>query len=145
MRKGSITMVVRIDENKCTGCGICIQVCPVKAITVGRVATINPETCMGCGSCIAECPSEAISMEEMKTASSLRLNDVPSSHMSVTRVATSLTAPRVFSNQSGFQKVNRSGNFLKQIFDFFRRSAGQGGGRGRGRGGGRGRGKGRRA
>ena len=145
LRKGSTTMAVKIDENKCTGCGICVQVCPVEAITVERVATINPETCTGCGSCVAECPNEAIFAEGMKPVSSSRVNHTPSSHLSATRVATSPALPRVFSNPSGFQQVDRSGGLLKQIFDLFRSSVGQGGGRGRGRGGGRGRGKGRRA
>ncbi|MBN1547612.1 MAG: 4Fe-4S binding protein [Syntrophaceae bacterium] len=144
LRKGSITRMVKIDESKCTGCGICIQVCPVKAITVERVAKINQETCTGCGSCVAECPSEAIFMERLKPASPSRVNHTPSSHISATRVATSPARPQVFSNQPGFQQVNRSSGLLKQIFDFFRSSAGKGGGQGRGRGGGGGRGKGRR-
>ena len=145
LRKGSTTMTVKIDENRCTGCGICVQVCPVEAITVERVATINPETCTGCGSCVAECPNEAIFAEEMKPASPSRVNHTSSSHIPVTRVATSPTVSRVFSDQSVFQQVVRSGGLLKQIFDHLRSSAGRGGGRGRGHGGGRGRGKGRRA
>lgn len=145
LRKGSTTMAFKIDESKCTGCGLCVPVCPVEAITVERVATINPETCTGCGSCIAECPNEAIFAEGMKPASPSRVNHTSSSHILATRVATSPTVPRVFSNQSVFQQVVRSGGLLKQIFDLFRSSAGQGGGRGRGHGGSRGRGKGRRA
>ena len=145
LRKGSSTVPVKIDESNCTGCGICVQVCPVGAIAVQRVATMNPEICTGCGSCVAECPNEAIFMERMMPASSTRVNHTPSSHISATRVATSPTVPRVFSNQSAYQQVVRSGGLLKQIFDFFRSYAVQGGGRGRGRGGGRGRGKGRRA
>jgi len=150
LHKGSTTMAVKIEESKCTGCGICVQVCPVEAITVERVAKINPETCTGCGTCIAECPNEAIFAEGIKPASPSRVNHTPSSHISATRVATSPTVPGVFSNQSVFQQVVRSGGLLKQIFDFFRSSAGQGDGRGRGdrrgrgRGVGRGRGKGRR-
>lgn len=145
LRKGSITMTVKIDESKCTGCGICVQACPVEAITVEHVAKINAETCTGCGSCVTECPNEAIFAEGMPLASPLRVNHALSSHISATRVATSPTMPRGLNSQSGFRQVDRSGGFLKQIFDFFRSSAGQGGGRGRGRGGGRGRGKGRSA
>ncbi|MBN1830020.1 MAG: 4Fe-4S binding protein [Deltaproteobacteria bacterium] len=135
-------MAVKIDEINCTGCGICVQVCPVEAITVERVAKINVETCTGCGSCVAECPNEAIFMEGTRTASSSWVNATPSSHISVTRLAPSPTPHRVFNNQSCLQWFNRSGGLLEQIFDFFRKSGGQGGGRGGRRG--RGRGKGRR-
>jgi len=145
LQNGSKTMAIEIDENKCTGCGICVQVCPVEAITVERVATINPETCTGCGSCVAECPSEAIFAEGMKPAPPWRVKHTSSSHISATRAATPPTVPRVFSDQSVFQQVVRSGGLLKQIFDLFRSSTGQGRGRGKGHGGGRGRGKGRRA
>jgi len=151
LRKGSSTVPVKIDESNCTGCGICVQVCPVGAIAVQRVATINPEICTGCGSCVAECPNEAIFAGEMKPLPPSLANHTPLSHISSMRVATSLTAPRNFNNQSVFQHIVKSGSFLMQLFDLFRGSAGQGGGRGRGssegrgRGGGRGRGKGRRA
>jgi len=148
--KGPIIRAVQLDESKCTGCGICVQVCPVGAITFERVAKINLESCTGCGSCIAECPNEAIFAGEMKPLPPSLANHTPLSHISSMRVATSLTAPRNFNNQSVFQHIVKSGSFLMQLFDLFRGSAGQGGGRGRGssegrgRGGGRGRGKGRR-
>ena len=148
--KGSTTAAIQIDESKCTGCGICVQVCPVEAITVQRAATIDLEICTGCGSCVAECPNGAISVEEMKPLPPSRMNQMPLSQISAKREATLPTAPRNFNNQSVFQQVIKSGSFLMQLFDLFRGSAGQGGGRGRGSGGGRGhggrrgRGKGRR-
>lgn len=51
-----------IDKNKCIGCGSCISVCPVEAISFGEdgKAQINPEICIRCGSCQAVCPVEAI-------------------------------------------------------------------------------------
>ena len=94
------------------------------------------------------CPEKAMGKEDgitTSTGTASRVNHTPASHISATRVATSPTVPRVFNNQSVFQQVVRSGSLLKQIFDFFRSSAGQGGGRGRSRGRERGRGKGRRA
>ncbi|WP_236712965.1 indolepyruvate ferredoxin oxidoreductase subunit alpha [Neomoorella mulderi] len=56
-------MAARVDEDKCTGCGSCVEVCPVEAITVEEVATINADECLECGACVDECPNEAISLD----------------------------------------------------------------------------------
>jgi NAD-dependent dihydropyrimidine dehydrogenase PreA subunit len=137
-------MAAKVDESKCAGCGICVQACPVEAITVDRVAKIDADTCMDCGSCKTVCPNDAIFMGGMETASSFRRHAPPPSHISTTRAATSPIPPRIFGKQPGFQKINRSGGLLGQIFDFFGRSGGQGGRRGKGCGGRRGRGNRRR-
>jgi ferredoxin len=50
-----------VDAEACTGCGICLDVCPVDAIVVvDRVATISDD-CTGCGACVDECPNGALS------------------------------------------------------------------------------------
>ena len=54
-------IAVVVDEEKCTGCGQCVDVCPIEAITIDEgKASINEETCVECGVCETECPSEAI-------------------------------------------------------------------------------------
>ena len=53
-------MVVTIDAEKCTGCGLCADACPSDAIKVDDVAVVNADDCVDCGSCIDECPQEAI-------------------------------------------------------------------------------------
>jgi len=52
--------VAVVDSGKCTGCGICEDVCPVNAIKVNGQALVQPELCTGCGLCVGECPNNAI-------------------------------------------------------------------------------------
>ena len=55
-------LIAMVDEDACTGCGICIEVCPYEARTLNerkRIAEVNDALCAGCGGCIAACPSNA--------------------------------------------------------------------------------------
>ena len=50
-----------IDETNCTGCGICIEECPVDAISMkNEEAGINMAECIRCGVCHDICPQEAV-------------------------------------------------------------------------------------
>jgi len=52
-----------VDTEKCTGCGLCVDACPVEAIRLDDgVALVDKEACTECGLCVDECPNEAISM-----------------------------------------------------------------------------------
>jgi ferredoxin len=52
--------MVKIDENKCTACGGCIDLCPPIAVgLVKDVAVINDELCTNCDICIKVCPMGA--------------------------------------------------------------------------------------
>jgi len=53
--------VAFIDEEKCTWCGLCQELCRFKAITEFRVDRIS---CEGCGFCSQICPAQAITMKE---------------------------------------------------------------------------------
>ena len=56
-------MAVQINQEKCTGCGLCVEICPVEAISMeDDKAKIDAEKCVDCGQCVEECPNEAISM-----------------------------------------------------------------------------------
>jgi len=59
--------VARVDEVRCTGCGLCDAVCHFKAIESHRhngnsLAHIDPHKCFGCGLCRRACSTEAISL-----------------------------------------------------------------------------------
>jgi heterodisulfide reductase subunit A len=55
-------LIAMVDKDACTGCGICVEVCPYEARTLNerkRIAEVNDALCVGCGGCIAACPSNA--------------------------------------------------------------------------------------
>ncbi len=57
-------MPAKIDEETCSACGACAEVCPADAITVEDSAKVDAELCTECGACVEECPLEAITVEE---------------------------------------------------------------------------------
>ncbi|MBE9514159.1 MAG: FAD-dependent oxidoreductase [Chloroflexi bacterium] len=55
-------IVCSVNENICSGCGICEVLCPYGAIAIDedkKVAKVNQALCKGCGTCCAACPSGA--------------------------------------------------------------------------------------
>ncbi len=52
-----------VYEEKCDGCGECIEACPVDAIKLNGKARINAAICKGCGACISSCPRDAIDLK----------------------------------------------------------------------------------
>jgi len=58
--------IIKIDEQKCNGCGACIPNCPEGALQVidGKARLISDLFCDGLGACIGECPEGAIEVEE---------------------------------------------------------------------------------
>ncbi len=56
-------MALKIDLEKCNGCGTCVDVCPVGAIKVSDKAKIDEDECIGCGVCEDECPQNALTSD----------------------------------------------------------------------------------
>ena len=58
--------IVNIDEEKCTGCGLCIPNCAERALQIvnGKAKLVKDVYCDGLGACLGHCPEGAISIEE---------------------------------------------------------------------------------
>jgi Fe-S-cluster-containing hydrogenase component 2 len=58
--------IIKIDEDKCTGCGECIPDCPEGALAIvdGKVRLVKESLCDGLGACVGRCPTGALTVEE---------------------------------------------------------------------------------
>jgi len=62
--------IVRIDEAKCTGCGLCATACAEGAIQIinGKARLVSETYCDGLGACLGHCPEGAITIEQREAA-----------------------------------------------------------------------------
>lgn len=62
--------IIRIDEEECNGCGLCVSACHEGAIGMvdGKAKLLRDDYCDGLGDCLPVCPTNAISFEEREAA-----------------------------------------------------------------------------
>jgi ferredoxin len=72
--------IIKIDEEKCDGCGICIPACVEGALQIveGKARLVKESYCDGLGACLKECPQGAITLEEREAEAFSLPCDCPS-------------------------------------------------------------------
>lgn len=69
--------IIKIDESKCTGCGLCIVNCAEGSLEIrnGKAVLVKESLCDGLGACLGHCPEGALTIEE-RDADSFSEEDV---------------------------------------------------------------------
>ena len=64
-----------VDKDRCSGCGICVEECPVGVIVMeNETAEINMDGCIHCGKCHDVCPEEAVRHDSEKIPDKVKAN-----------------------------------------------------------------------
>jgi len=65
-----VRRIIKIDEEKCNGCGLCAEACHEGAIGMigGKAKLLRDDYCDGLGDCLPACPTKAITFEEREAA-----------------------------------------------------------------------------
>lgn len=66
----SLRNIVKIDQSKCDGCGLCVTACAEGAIQLinGKAKLVSETYCDGLGACLGHCPQDAITIEQRDAA-----------------------------------------------------------------------------
>jgi heterodisulfide reductase subunit A len=71
-------LIAYVDENICSGCGICVEICPYEAREMDTrrgISIVHSALCQGCGACIASCPNNACELRNTSAGQILRMVD----------------------------------------------------------------------
>ena len=71
-------LIAFVDEGVCSGCGICVEICPYEAREMDPrrgISIVHSALCQGCGACIASCPNNACELRNGSAGQVLRVVD----------------------------------------------------------------------
>jgi heterodisulfide reductase subunit A len=69
-------IIAYVDEELCSGCGLCVEACPYDAREMHpwkNLATVNVALCQGCGACVVACPNKASAVRNFTTGQVLAM------------------------------------------------------------------------
>ena len=69
MTTKTLRKIIRIDDEKCDGCGVCVPSCAEGALQIidGKARLVSEKYCDGLGACLGECPQGALIIEERES------------------------------------------------------------------------------
>jgi heterodisulfide reductase subunit A len=69
-------LIAMVDPLVCSGCGICVEICPYGARQLNpitKISDVNKALCQGCGACIAACPNKACELINQTSIQTIRM------------------------------------------------------------------------
>ncbi|MCX8116757.1 MAG: CoB--CoM heterodisulfide reductase iron-sulfur subunit A family protein [Desulfobacterota bacterium] len=69
-------LIAHVDEQICSGCGLCVEVCPYEAREMDPhrgISIVHPALCQGCGACVSACPNFACELRNSSSDQILRM------------------------------------------------------------------------
>jgi ferredoxin len=97
--KMTVRSIVKIDEAKCDGCGLCATACAEGAIKIidGKAKLVSETYCDGLGACLGHCPQDAITIEKRDAAGF----DEKATHEYLERQKQKAAAPKPMAQSGG--------------------------------------------
>ena len=71
-------LIAFVDEGICSGCGICVEICPYEAREMDPhrgISIVHSALCQGCGACVAACPNFACELRNSASDQILKMVD----------------------------------------------------------------------
>jgi NAD-dependent dihydropyrimidine dehydrogenase PreA subunit len=88
--------IIKIDQEKCTGCGLCVPACAEGALQIieGKARLVSEKFCDGLGACLGKCPVGAITVE---TREAEEFDEAAKAHEKTEYTETTKDTPQIYS------------------------------------------------